>query len=239
MGEIKIKIGYAIIITVVLLGIGFFIGRSTNILETTIEHVQKPERPILPPDIGDPIITVPDNPDLPPEVIKPEVIIKYYPDVKYTEDIFKDRYYLLLDSIKQSKLNITNSEVKVIKTGIPDNVDIEALYKDYISSKDYQNQVMFDNEFGKYTLSYKIQYNRMKEFYNAKFTPIETVVTQYKVKRFVPYIEAGYNTAQFVEVGGGIEFSQNWGIGYNYNIDVKNNKLENRSGHSFKFRKLF
>ena len=210
----------------------FFVGRSTIKTDTTIDHIQRPERPINPPDLSGnkPIITVPVDPDLPEHVINKQIssepIPKYVTKTKFIYTDSLGYYKYVIDSLKHENRNLI-ALTKGKKSIIPDNVNIEKVYLDWISLVDVKDQVMFNNEYGKYTLSYITQFNRVKEFYNPKFTPIETVITETFEKKWIPF---GYISGTTVgDLGGGVgTFYKDMGISggieypaFNTNVDKK------------------
>lgn len=240
--NINIKLVYLILLVLASLAIGFYIGRSTINYDTTIETKPLPERPIEPPIVNDsidkPIITVPDNPDLPDHILKPkkeEIKYIYITTIKDNADSIT-YYKYIIDSLSH-KIFMLEINSKSI---VPDNVDIDNLYTDYISKIDIKNKVMYDNEFGKYTVSYVVQYNRLQEFYNTKIEPVETIVTQTYEKKYKPFVIAGYNTSDFINAGAGILLNRsNVGIIYSYQHDIRKNNIIDRSGHNINIIKSF
>lgn len=206
-----------VLITLLLGGfIGYYIGSQKEV-EKEIQYIEVlPEREI----------------ESPKDIVKPIVITEL--DTVYLPDRVKTQ--LLEDSIKLLKGKLTN---------IPNVIEVDdsfisliKTYNDYITLKSYNNQIMFDNEFGKYTTSFDIQYNEIQRFYNTKLQPNQLVKEKIVFPKLTPFIEGGYSTADYLNIGGGIISNKNKiGLRYNYQYDL--DRSIKRDGHLFTIIKTF
>lgn len=214
----------AIILVCLISGIiGFFIGRSFQEEQASIDFVKLP--PIkIDPVIPDPEISVGENPELPSEVVKPNKEIQEL--LSYIDELNHDKLKnkLLIDSLKS------------ILATTPDLVvDSLALYKDYISLRSYKNWSLFDiDTVGKFTASFDVQFNRIQKVYDGSFKPVQKTISNRHKDILVPFVSGSYSTFGYVGVGAGL-FYHDLGLEYQY----QRNFNDNRTGHSFGLKYKF
>ena len=109
------------------------------------------------------------------------------------------------------------SQIDSLQNILSTKVDSLKLFKDYISIRSTVNHTMYDNEYGKFIVSYDVQFNELQRFYNGKLEPKREVITKYQQVKYTPFVEAGYSTADYLNAGGGIIFNKSkMGLRYNF-----------------------
>ena len=99
-------------------------------------------------------------------------------------------------------------------------VDTAAIIADYELKRSYA-MPLFDNNYGKLSLSLSTQYNRLGEV-SYEFIPITKIV--YRERTWRPFVDVSYSTFGYVGGGAGI-FYKSTGIGIQYQTDFKRNGL--------------
>lgn len=106
---------------------------------------------------------------------------------------------------------------------VTQTVDSAAIIADYIIKRNY-HEILFDDLRGKMELDMEVQYNKLIA-YSGKFTPIETIRTVERVRTWIPFVTASYNTFSGVGVGGGV-FYHDIALGVKYVIGTDKNGTE-------------
>jgi hypothetical protein len=95
-------------------------------------------------------------------------------------------------------------------------VDTAAIIADYELKRSYTAQ-LFDNQYGKLSLSLSTQYNRLGNL-SYEFTPVTKII--YRERAWRPFATATYNTLGYGSVGVGLSY-KSIGIGFEYVTDFK------------------
>lgn len=196
----------AVIVVLLLLGIGFFVGRATIETETTTKTEY---------------ITLP-----------PKTDTCYYPKPVFVE-MPADTANIVAEYIKLHPEQFAPDTV-IVETYIPTQVDTAAILSDWAAKRLYA-ETLFDDEHGKCTADMTVQYNRLQKF-SYNFVPVQQVVTntEYKVPRFTPFVAAGMTLTGFISGDIGVFFKDGFGLGYNYMYDTGINTNSKGSHHGFK-----
>lgn len=190
------KTGVLIASAVLLLGIGFYIGRQREpetIIKTKIEYVELPA-------IHDSI----DNP-VPVYIKQPadslDILLTLIKSGRYAE-YFPER-------VRDSLIYISKE-------------DTAAVIRDWASERIYKETVFDSDTLGRFAFNAKVQYNRLQNFdytYNPVQKQVET--TTRTVRTFLPYVGAGLDLNGSVMAQGGIFVKQNAGLAIQYRYDTK------------------
>lgn len=113
---------------------------------------------------------------------------------------------------------------------IVQQVDTNAILDDWLKVRHYKEN-LFKNELGELSIEAKVQYNRLNTI-DYSFVPIEKQVTLKQKIILQPFVEASYNTLNYVSVGGGV-FYNDIGISLKYSTDF--NKKGMDIGLKYKF----
>lgn len=150
---------------------GYYIGKSTIKVGESTEYVKLPEQKIEDPKIDSSkvIETIPVKNEVPDAILK-----KLNKLENSNNELTSENNNLkLVNSELFKSNNELSAENNKLTQQIPENIDSNKLWTDYITKRTTTNHIMFDNEYGKYTVSYDVQYNNLQSFYNAKFQPIQ------------------------------------------------------------------
>lgn len=113
---------------------------------------------------------------------------------------------------------------------IVQKVDTAAILNDWISKREY-NQQVFNNKYGTLSLSTAVQYNRLQKV-EYSYIPLQKQTTILKSKTWTPFVEASYNTLNYVSIGGGLYYND-LGFSLKYTTDL--NKKGMDIGLKYKF----
>jgi len=185
-----------LVIAVILLTGGFFLGRSSvkvRVVEKT-KYIK-----------GDSIIDSIPYPD--------PIYINYPIDtVSLLEFCIKNNLYweLFPYKVKDSIIYLTKE-------------DTAAVIKDWMAERIYEEQLFDIDTVGSCSISARIQFNRLRGL-SYTFVPVTKVVSTEIVKesKYHLYLGAGISTNGLLLVEGSM-FEQNWGfsLGYSYNYERK------------------
>ena len=188
------KTAVNIIIAVLLLAGGFFIGRKTI----------KPEEPKPPIYVPGDTIDVTVNHPVPVEVVKPVDTANL---IKQCIAIGK-YYELFPEKVRDSIIYVTKQ-------------DTSDVIKDWATERIYQERVFDSDTVGTVVVKAKTQYNRLT-WLGTKFTPVTKVVYEpQKIKKFSPFLGAGLSTLPSVDAMGGVFFEEKYGVAAKYSYDYK------------------
>lgn len=101
-------------------------------------------------------------------------------------------------------------------------IDLDAVYKDYITRKTYDLTLFNNNKQGDLKGTATVQYNSLQSF-NYAHTPISKEVTIISKPVWTPFVAGGLNSFNMVSAGGGIIY-HNIGIEGELLYDYKRNK---------------
>lgn len=204
-------------------GAGFLFNSSLNKQKQTVEFVRlSPVR--INPTIPEPEIIQNENPVLPAEATIPNAERqKLLEQINQLENS-KKRDSHLIDSLRHALAKV------------PERVaDSTALYRDYTAIRKYTDWPIFDiDTIGQFKASIDVQFNRIKQVYDAEFHPVQRVVRNKRKEALTPYLSASYSTLGYTGFGGGV-FFQTFGIEYQYQTNFSANK----QGHSFALKYRF
>ena len=193
MTEKQWKWMFNILVILVLLTCGFFIGRCTMETKTIVntEYIQ-----------GE---TKTDTIYQP----KPYKVVEPIDTLSVIKQCIKDGIYKELWPEK-----VVTEYVEVSKA------DTTAIMKDW-ATKRYYSETLFSNESeGNCSVNAEIQYNRLK-LVGYNFTPITKTVTEtkYVTKKFEPFVSLSYLTNPWgdvknpsIQLGGGAYFKEKYGL---------------------------
>jgi len=189
------KIAVIAIIALFLFGSGFYIGRKKDpdvVIKRDTTYVD------LPP-IHDSIPK-----PVPVKVVEPidtaNVIMAAILDGMY-DDLFPEK--TRTDTVYISK------------------ADTAAVLKDWATERRYAETLFDSKELGKFTFDATVKYNRLANF-DYTFVPVQ-MQTETKVKsvrKFLPYVGAGFDSGMGVLGQGGIFFHQDAGFAVQYRYDL-------------------
>jgi hypothetical protein len=100
-------------------------------------------------------------------------------------------------------------------------VDTAAIIADYELKRSYSKQ-LFDNQYGKLSLSLSTQYNRLGDL-AYEFTPITQIV--YRERTWRPFATASFSSLGYIGIGGGLYY-KNIGVSVRYVTDFKKNGVD-------------
>lgn len=189
-----------LIITLVILFIGFMLGRwSTPVkIESDIQY--------LPGDtIYDEVPVYVDNIIKESEPCDTVELLKYCIDSGLYD-------YLIPEKVRDSLVYVQADSTKIIK--------------DWLTRRDYQIELFNNDTIGKMIVRPSIQYNQLQVI-PYEFTPIQKNITTTitKTRKIEPFIGVGLNTTQQLGVMGGVFLNNGWGAAYQYQygLDTKFN----------------
>ena len=190
------KIAVIAIIALFLFGSGFYIGRKKDpdvVIKRDTTYV---ELPPIHDSIPKPV---------PYKVVEPidtaNVIMAAILDGMY-DDLFPEK--TRTDTIYISK------------------ADTAAVLKDWATERRYAETLFDSKELGKFTFDATVKYNRLANF-DYTFTPVQmqTETTVKSVRKFLPYIGAGFDSGMGVLGQGGVFFHQDAGFAVQYRYDTQ------------------
>lgn len=182
-----------ILFLIIGLFLGYSLGNHSIVSSSSTYYESIGKVPIPDIEVKEPEITVPSNPVLPKIVYKDDPRLD---SIIKENEALNDEYYRLI--------------------GVVDSLKV---YNEYITKNSTKDQVMYDNEYGKFSISYDVQFNKLQRFYDPKLEPIREVKTIIKEKKYTPFIDLGISTSSTLSFGGGlIDNSSSLGIRYNYQI---------------------
>lgn len=197
------KIGGIIAIAVILLAVGFFIGRKTIKVP-----VDKP--PIY----------------IPGDTVKQEVPVPYPVEVKVPAEVDTGdliRYCIangLFTDLFPTVDTITVPQTK------DDSLKIYmAIAHDWVKEREYKQTLFDEDTLGKCDIDLKVSNNQLK-YLDYTFVPVIKQVevnTLYK-KKFSPFVGAGLTTMPTIVGQAGMFFEDKYGVSYLYQYDYTNKK---------------
>lgn len=144
------------------------------------------------------------------------------------------RYDTVVKYVKGDTIHdtITNIIPYIVEKQLPPKtVDTSKIIEEYFNKNKY-SETLFDNDtLGKMTVSSIIQYNKLTTL-EYQFTPIYRQVTQYRTKKYIPFITTSVNTFGMFGAGVGC-YKGGLGIEFKYLTDF--NKKGIGMGLHFKF----
>jgi hypothetical protein len=193
MTEKQWKWMFNILVILVLLTCGFFIGRCTVNSKTivTTEYVKGPTTTD--------IIYQP----------KPYKVVEPIDTLSIIQQCIKDGIYKELWPEK-----VVTEYVEVNKS------DTTAIMRDWATKRYYSETLFSSDTEGECSIDAEIQYNRMK-LVGYNFTPITKVVTEtkYLTKKFEPFVGLSYLTNPWgevknhsIQISGGVYFKEKYGL---------------------------
>lgn len=198
------KRGWLYLIAILgLLAAGFFTGRST-IKAGKVETIK-----YLP---GDTTYVYFDNP---PEAAK-------VPPVYISRPV--DTASIIADCIRSGKFeDMFPGRDTVIIT--PTKEDTTAVLIDWATERVYEKELFNNDTAGVVSVRAKTQYNRL-EWLDAMYVPVtkQVTVTQFKTKKYSPFISGGVTTMPEIVVNGGVYFNEKYSISAMYEYDWANKK---------------
>lgn len=189
------KIAVFIIAGLLLLGLGFYIGRQREpetIVKTEIKYVELP-----------PVHDTIDKP-VPYKVVEPA-----------------DTADIILACIKSGKFEELFPK-QPGDTVYVTQQDSAAVIKDWATERKYAETLFDDEELGKFTFDATVKYNRLANFdYTFKPVQMQTETTIKTTRKFLPYIGAGFDSGMGILGQGGIFFHQDAGFAVQYRYDTQ------------------
>ena len=189
------KIAVFIIAGLLLLGLGFYIGRQREpetIVKTEIKYVELP-----------PVHDTIDKP-VPYKVVEPA-----------------DTADIILACIKSGKFEELFPK-QPGDTVYVTQQDSAAVIKDWATERKYAETLFDDEELGKFTFDATVKYNRLANFdYTFKPVQMQTETTIKTTRKFLPYIGAGFDSGMGILGQGGIFFHQDAGFAIQYRYDTQ------------------
>lgn len=193
-----VKIAGIALAALLLVGLGFYLGRKREpdvIIKEKTEYVELP-----------PIHDTIDRP-VPYKVKVPadtaDIIRACIRDGLYSE-LFPEK--VLTDTVYISKEDTT------------------AILRDWATERFYAETLFDSDTLGKFSFDAMVKYNRLANF-NYTFVPIQkqTEVVTRSVRTFLPYIGVGLTLNDMYMAQGGLFFKQDYGLGVQYIYDHKTN----------------
>lgn len=177
-----------IVAAVVLIAIGFFIGRKT------IKTVEP--KPIY--EKGDTVYV-----NKPYPVPVKELIPADTADV-IRQCIAEGKYFELFpEKVRDSLIYITPE-------------DTSAILRDWATKRFYSETILDCDTVGTAKIDAIVQYNRLKDL-SGTFVPVIKTVKEYQIKKYSPFVKAGISTAPYANAGAGIFFNEKYGVSVDYN----------------------
>ena len=186
-GETKInywKIGTLVIVAILLIGGGFFLGRKTVKIPA-----DKPPVYIELPPIHD-------------TINKPVPVKEKIDTANFIKNcIASGKFYdLFPEKVKDSIIVI-------------DKTDSTKIVKDWITERTYEETLFDSDTLGKLDVTAKVQYNQLMSLgYNYVPMQKQQEVVQNQIKYFSPFIGAGISTLPTIEVDLGAFIKDSWGV---------------------------
>lgn len=181
----------SVILILLLIGLGFYVGRNSVKITTQIETKYLP---------GD---TIRDS------IPKPYPVYISTPQNIDTVSLLK---HCIASGLYDEYL-----PTKVKDSLIYMEVDTTAILKDWLAVRKYENQLFSIDTLGSCTVFTELQYNRIQ---NMKYTfaPVQKVTTEVKEKKFTvdPFIGAGLSMSGHGLIQLGTFTSNGFGFGYQY-----------------------
>lgn len=101
-------------------------------------------------------------------------------------------------------------------TTIPPEIDTMAILNDWITRKNYQQDV-FNNQYGKLSIDASVQYNKLESI-KYSFIPLQKETSYIKHSIWEPYVGVSYSTVNYVGISAGI-FYHDLGLEIKYMTD--------------------
>lgn len=198
--------------TIVLVGIGFIIGRKTVEEKTVIKYVD------LPPIQGEVKV-----PDLVPkwEGFRNPIKLIY---------IYKGQE----EKVPQTPPEITNGggfgedkkEVDTLES-------VKRTMLDWNTTRKYAGTFFKDPKIGQFDWEATVQYNTLQHL-TYKYTPVREQIKETRSRKWSPFLRASANSFGQVGVGGGIYY-RNFGVDLSYMRDFELTRSGYEVGFSWKF----
>lgn len=196
MSEETKKSLWYLAICLIVLAIGFFIGRST---------IKKPGDPQIIYVPGDTVKITKDS--LVPVYIKKPI----------------DTANVLLDAIASGNFDdlfpVKDSIIYVTKD------DSSAVIRDWATERLYDETLFDIDTVGTEQVQIQVQYNRIG-WIKGTFVPIQkqTTITEEKVKKFAPFVGAGITTMPEIGADAGVFLDDKYGVALRYLYDWERSK---------------
>lgn len=196
-----------VLYTIVLVGIGFIIGRKTVGEKTVIKYVD------LPPIQG--------------EVKVPDLVPKW--------EGFRDPIKLVYiykgqgEKVPQTPAEITNEGSFQVDT-------LESAKRtvlDWNTTRKYAGTFFKDPKIGQFDWEATVQYNTLQQL-TYKYTPVREQVKETRSPRWSPFLRASANSFGQIGAGGGIYY-RNFGVDLSYIRDFELTRSGYEIGFSWKF----
>lgn len=186
-----------ILAVLIILGIGFFIGRKT------VDQIVKTEIVYLP---GEKVEVEVEKPV--PVYVKPPI----------------DSANVIAECVKSGKFSdlfptkVKDSIIYVSKE------DSSAVIKDWATERVYEQKLFEIDTVGVATVRAKTQYNRIT-WMSGTFVPVikQTTVTNVVTKKYSPFVGGGITTMPEAVLNAGVYFDDKYGVSvmYEYNWELK------------------